>query len=198
MQNYDSGYSSLCLDSCWSKRIGSGKRCEYLPIASEQGRLLDFRDRALAKVRDIEELVDVGKSLNTCPYYGTRKAIKPAQVRMHEVRKGLQFRWVLTYNSSARHPSISAPSTQNHTRVSRYIAQKQYCHHRWSTQSHRYHQFHSYNNYSFEANENCIVTAFPILTTIQIKTLGQEYRLYQTNNHGCQSNDKVSGRRCSA
>lgn len=93
-----------------------------MPTASEQGRLLDFRDRALAKVRDIEELVDVGKSLNTCPYYGTRKAIKPAQVRMHGIRK--ELRWVLTYNPSARHPSLSAPPTQKHTRVSRDIAQK--------------------------------------------------------------------------
>ncbi|KAI9284946.1 helicase C-terminal domain-containing protein [Umbelopsis sp. AD052] len=62
------------------QKKSSGKRCECLPTVSEKGRLLDFRDHALAKVRDIEELVDVGKSLNTCPYYGTRKTIKPAQL----------------------------------------------------------------------------------------------------------------------
>ncbi|CAO3660492.1 unnamed protein product [Umbelopsis vinacea] len=62
------------------QKKGSSKSCEYLPSMAEKSRLLDFRDHALAKVRDIEELVDVGKNLNTCPYYGTRQTIKPAQL----------------------------------------------------------------------------------------------------------------------
>lgn len=60
--------------------LGTEKRCEYLPPSSERSRLLDFRDHALASVRDIEDLVTVGKKLHTCPYYGTRQTIKPAQV----------------------------------------------------------------------------------------------------------------------
>lgn len=39
-----------------------------------------FRDNALAQVRDIEDLVKIGESLNTCPYYGSRHALKSAQV----------------------------------------------------------------------------------------------------------------------
>ncbi|KAJ2961754.1 hypothetical protein NQZ79_g2978 [Umbelopsis isabellina] len=62
------------------QKKGSGKRCEYLPPLSERNRLLDFRDHALASVRDIEDLVAVGKKLHTCPYYGTRQTIKPAQL----------------------------------------------------------------------------------------------------------------------
>ncbi|GAB5589642.1 ATP-dependent DNA helicase chl1 [Umbelopsis nana] len=62
------------------QKKGSSKRCEYLPTAMDKTRLLDFRDHALAQVRDIEELVDVGKNLNTCPYYGTRQTIKPSQL----------------------------------------------------------------------------------------------------------------------
>jgi hypothetical protein len=32
-----------------------------------------FRDHSLAKIQDIEELAQLGKDLNACPYYGTRK-----------------------------------------------------------------------------------------------------------------------------
>ncbi|KAH3756555.1 ATP-dependent DNA helicase DDX11 [Pelomyxa schiedti] len=39
-----------------------------------------FRDHVLAQVQDIEELVSLGKKLLCCPYYGTRMAIKPAQL----------------------------------------------------------------------------------------------------------------------
>ena len=33
-----------------------------------------------ASVRDIEGLVEIGRKLNACPYYGTRKSIKQCQV----------------------------------------------------------------------------------------------------------------------
>ena len=32
-------------------------------------------------IKDIEQLVSIGEELNACPYYGTRLAIPPAQVR---------------------------------------------------------------------------------------------------------------------
>jgi len=40
-----------------------------------------FRDHVLVDIKDIEQLVSVGEKLNACPYYGTRLAIPPAQVR---------------------------------------------------------------------------------------------------------------------
>jgi chromosome transmission fidelity protein 1 len=41
---------------------------------------LDFADHALGGIRDIESLTSLGKELDACPYYGTRKALKNAQV----------------------------------------------------------------------------------------------------------------------
>ena len=35
-------------------------------------------------IKDIEQLVSVGEELHACPYYGTRLAIPPAQVRVQE------------------------------------------------------------------------------------------------------------------
>ncbi|RUP49912.1 hypothetical protein BC936DRAFT_141005 [Jimgerdemannia flammicorona] len=53
-------------------------RCPHLPT-KDKSRILDFRDHTLAHVRDIEDLVEIGQSLNACPYYGTRRSIRPAQ-----------------------------------------------------------------------------------------------------------------------
>jgi len=46
----------------------------------EQDRMNDFRDHALAQIHDIEELADLGKAQNCCPYYGSRKAVRRAQI----------------------------------------------------------------------------------------------------------------------
>ncbi|CAE1316923.1 DDX11 [Acanthosepion pharaonis] len=40
----------------------------------------DFRDRVLVEVRDIEQLVTLGKQMKSCPYYGTRYAIPNAEI----------------------------------------------------------------------------------------------------------------------
>ncbi|CAG8502015.1 15492_t:CDS:10 [Rhizophagus irregularis] len=55
------------------------KRCPYIPIR-DKSRMLDYRDHVLASVRDIEELVDIGRKLNACSYYGTRKSIRQCQI----------------------------------------------------------------------------------------------------------------------
>ncbi|CAJ0873106.1 11292_t:CDS:10 [Entrophospora sp. SA101] len=55
------------------------KRCPHLPFKDKSG-FLDFRDHVLAEVRDIEDLAHLGKKLNTCPYYGTRKSIRQCQI----------------------------------------------------------------------------------------------------------------------
>ena len=47
----------------------------------KQEQILDYRDRALVEVKDIEQLVSVGRQMKACPYYGTRYAIPAAQVR---------------------------------------------------------------------------------------------------------------------
>ena len=57
------------------------KRCPHLPPPEEETRMLDLRDHILATPRDIEDLVDLGRELGTCPYYGSRRAIPQAQVK---------------------------------------------------------------------------------------------------------------------
>ncbi|KAF9425369.1 ATP-dependent DNA helicase chl1 [Podila epigama] len=43
-------------------------------------KLLEFRDHALAHVRDIEELAALGTELETCPYYGGRHTVRHCQL----------------------------------------------------------------------------------------------------------------------
>ena len=57
------------------------KRCQYLPPPEDDGQMQDIRDHILATPRDIEDLAQLGRELKTCPYYGSRRAIKQAEVR---------------------------------------------------------------------------------------------------------------------
>lgn len=43
-------------------------------------KLLEFRDHTLARVRDIEELAQLGSELETCPYYGSRQTVRHCQL----------------------------------------------------------------------------------------------------------------------
>ncbi|XP_076158449.1 ATP-dependent DNA helicase DDX11 isoform X1 [Alosa pseudoharengus] len=43
-------------------------------------KLMTMRDEVLVEVRDIEQLVQLGRKTHTCPYYSTRKAIPAAQL----------------------------------------------------------------------------------------------------------------------
>lgn len=56
------------------------RKCSFLPSKASEGLLLDFRDHALAKIRDIEDLAAVGTELGICPYYASRPAIGPAEM----------------------------------------------------------------------------------------------------------------------
>jgi chromosome transmission fidelity protein 1 len=66
----------------WLKtsHVDKGKRCEFLPPVDEPERLEEFRDHALSQVHSIDDLEDLGREMKVCPYYGTRKAIKQAQL----------------------------------------------------------------------------------------------------------------------
>ncbi|KAG9022463.1 ATP-dependent DNA helicase chl1, partial [Tulasnella sp. UAMH 9824] len=68
-------------EACRELMSGKGdRRCPHMPPAGEETQMLDFRDHILATPRDIEDLVVLGKELNTCPYYGSRKAIAQAEL----------------------------------------------------------------------------------------------------------------------
>ncbi|TIC06905.1 DNA repair helicase [Wallemia mellicola] len=58
----------------------SEKRCKFYPKIEEQTKLLEFRDHALASIRNVEDLEELGKNLNVCPYYGSRRAIKQSEI----------------------------------------------------------------------------------------------------------------------
>ncbi|OCH93459.1 DNA repair helicase [Obba rivulosa] len=85
----------LCIHERLRARVGVGeldeacrtmlgekgdKRCPYLPSVEEETRMLDFRDQILAAPKDIEDLVLAGQASETCPYFGSRRAIPQAQL----------------------------------------------------------------------------------------------------------------------
>ncbi|CAE6433929.1 unnamed protein product [Rhizoctonia solani] len=57
-----------------------GKRCAYLPPPDEETKMMDLRDHILSSPKDIEDLETLGRQTSTCPYYGTRRAIKQAEL----------------------------------------------------------------------------------------------------------------------
>jgi chromosome transmission fidelity protein 1 len=56
-------------------------KCPHMPNKENEILVTDFRDHALAKIRDIEELGALGKKLGVCPYYASRPAIQHCEVR---------------------------------------------------------------------------------------------------------------------
>jgi chromosome transmission fidelity protein 1 len=58
----------------------SDKKCPYIPSKDDETLVLDFKDHALASIRDIEDLASVGKKLGICPYYASRPAVAPAEL----------------------------------------------------------------------------------------------------------------------
>ncbi|KAF9911357.1 ATP-dependent DNA helicase chl1 [Linnemannia zychae] len=57
----------------WWKKINGQE-------VSGDEKLLEFRDNTLARVRDIEELAQLGSELETCPYYGSRQTVRHCQL----------------------------------------------------------------------------------------------------------------------
>lgn len=55
-------------------------KCPHMPNKESETLVNDFRDHALAKVRDIEDLGALGKKLGVCPYYASRPAIQHCEV----------------------------------------------------------------------------------------------------------------------
>ncbi|KAK0249516.1 hypothetical protein B0A54_15903 [Friedmanniomyces endolithicus] len=55
-------------------------RCPFMPRKNNEQLVLEFRDHTLAKVRDIEEMAQVGTRLGVCPYYASRTVIESAEM----------------------------------------------------------------------------------------------------------------------
>ncbi|KEF62890.1 uncharacterized protein A1O9_00864 [Exophiala aquamarina CBS 119918] len=56
------------------------KRCPYLPAKDDKERLGDFRNAAIARIRDIEDIGSLGQRMELCPYYASRNAIPSTEV----------------------------------------------------------------------------------------------------------------------
>jgi chromosome transmission fidelity protein 1 len=68
-----------CMELQQSK-TPADKKCPYIPSKDDESLVLDFRDHALASIRDIEDLASVGRKLGICPYYASRPAVTPAEM----------------------------------------------------------------------------------------------------------------------
>ncbi|WVQ69797.1 uncharacterized protein L199_008017 [Kwoniella botswanensis] len=67
-------------EACLDMQKSGKTRCEYLPSKAEEGIMLDARDSVLASVKDIEDIVAIGRKSCVCPYYATRRAVKQSQI----------------------------------------------------------------------------------------------------------------------
>ena len=56
------------------------KKCSFLPQKENETLVHQFRDNALARIRDIEDLGTIGRKIGICPYYASRATIKPSEV----------------------------------------------------------------------------------------------------------------------
>jgi chromosome transmission fidelity protein 1 len=55
-------------------------KCSFMPTKETEVLVNEFRDHALARIRDIEDLGSLGKKLGICPYYASRPATKYCEV----------------------------------------------------------------------------------------------------------------------
>lgn len=60
--------------------LSAEQKCKYLPAKDEAARWIGFRDYALAKIRDIEDLAGLGRRLEVCPYYASRSTVPSSEI----------------------------------------------------------------------------------------------------------------------
>lgn len=70
-----------CLD-LQQPGVAAEHKCPFLPSKEDEGLALQFRDHALATVKDIEDIGKVGKQIGICPYYASRSVIKHSEVNI--------------------------------------------------------------------------------------------------------------------
>lgn len=73
-----------CLD-LQQPGVAADKKCSYLPTKDDDALVLQFRDHALATVKDIEDIGKVGKQIGICPYYASRSVIKHSEVGVDKI-----------------------------------------------------------------------------------------------------------------
>ena len=56
------------------------KKCPHYPNKETREIASTFQDRAISKIRDIEDIAQLGREMKICPYYASRGAIAPSEV----------------------------------------------------------------------------------------------------------------------
>ncbi|KAL4783948.1 helicase C-terminal domain-containing protein [Aspergillus varians] len=56
------------------------QRCSFLPSKDNEIKTSLFRDHALATVKDIEDLGNLGKKIGICPYYASRPVVSQSEI----------------------------------------------------------------------------------------------------------------------
>lgn len=56
------------------------KKCPNLPTKDDREVVDAFRDRVISRIRDIEDVANLGREMGICPYYASRPAIAPSEV----------------------------------------------------------------------------------------------------------------------
>ncbi|KAI0505368.1 helicase C-terminal domain-containing protein [Xylaria bambusicola] len=75
------GSLSAINDRCSELQQSKTKdKCQFIPKADNLGETHQFRDNVLATIPDIEDLYNLGKNSQVCPYYASRTAIPGAEV----------------------------------------------------------------------------------------------------------------------
>jgi chromosome transmission fidelity protein 1 len=68
-------------DRCAELQQSKSKdKCSFVPSSDNLSSTHQFRDTALATLPDIEDMFQLGKSLQVCPYYASRTAIPSAEI----------------------------------------------------------------------------------------------------------------------
>ena len=109
----DAGLNERCRE-LRTAPASSEKRCKFYPKIEEQTKLLEFRDHALASIRNVEDLEELGKNLNVCPYYGSRRAIKQSEVGC----KICMFQYLTELDM---HPPVQSSPIKTRERIHGYI-----------------------------------------------------------------------------
>ncbi|KAI0803462.1 helicase C-terminal domain-containing protein [Xylaria sp. FL0064] len=75
------GSLSAINDRCSELQQAKTKdKCQFIPKADNLGQTHQFRDTVLATLPDIEDLHNLGKTMQVCPYYASRTAVPGAEV----------------------------------------------------------------------------------------------------------------------
>jgi len=67
-------------DRCTELQQSKSDKCPFVPNAENLSSTHRLRDTALATVPDIEDMFQLGKTLQVCPYYASRTAISGAEI----------------------------------------------------------------------------------------------------------------------